>query len=207
MPSGREPSAHPRSPGSRIVAVTGKRPDGRRPSRRSWTIRASSTATPGVTFTYDRLGRKATAQVDYLVWQGDSWEPDPTTWTFAADLANVHDSQPALGPIDAMPGIYGRRGRPRARPALVRGDRACGTPRNIAGCRARGIRPCLARIVSPHGSRLGVLPWVVESCRTWFGHCRRLKPCYNPANADSRPPFSSPCESWAEAQPAPNRSA
>jgi len=145
MPSGREPSAHPRSPGSRIVAVTGKRPDGRRPSRRSWTIRASSTATPGVTFTYDRLGRKATAQVDYLVWQGDSWEPDPTTWTFAADPANVHDSQPALGPIDAMPGIYGRRGRPRARPALVRGDRACGTPRN-----RRLSRPGHPPLPGPH---------------------------------------------------------
>jgi len=201
MPSEREPSARPRPPGSQFVAATGERPDGCRPWRWSWTIRVSSTATPGVTFTYDRPGRKATAQVDYLVWQGDSWEPDPTAWAFAAEPANVHDSQPALALIDAMPRIPGRRGRPRARPALVLGDRAYGTPRNLAGCCARGIRPCLARIGSPHRSRLGVLRRVVESCRTWFAHCRSLTLCYNPANADSRPPFSSPCESWAEAQP------
>ncbi len=60
--------------------------------------------------------------------------------------ANVHDSQPAIALLDKMPRIPGRRGRPREKPDVVLGDRAYGTPKNIAACRARGILPLLARI-------------------------------------------------------------
>jgi transposase len=92
--------------------------------------------------------------------------------------ANVHDSQPAIGLLAAMPRIPGPRGRPREKPDVALGDRAYGTPQNIAACRARGILPLLARIGADHGSGFGTLRWVVESCLAWFGHCRRLKLCY-----------------------------
>jgi len=92
--------------------------------------------------------------------------------------ANIHDSQPAIQLIDAMPKIPGRRGRPRQKPQIALGDRAYGTPKNIAACRARHIEPWLARIGTEHGSGLGTLRWVVESCLAWFGHCRRIKLCY-----------------------------
>jgi transposase len=92
--------------------------------------------------------------------------------------ANVHDSQPAMALIDAMPKIPGPRGRPRDKPDVALGDRAYGTPENIAACRRRRILPLLAQIGTEHGSGLGVLRWVVESCLAWFGHCRRLKLCY-----------------------------
>ena len=92
--------------------------------------------------------------------------------------ANVHDSQPAIALLDSMPRIPGRRGRPREKPNVALGDRAYGTPKNIASCRVRGIFPLLARIGTEHGSSLGVLRWVVESCLAWFGHHRRLKICY-----------------------------
>ncbi len=92
--------------------------------------------------------------------------------------ANVHDSQPAIALLDKMPRIPGRRGRPREKPDVVLGDRAYGTPKNIAACRARGILPWPARIGTEHESGLGSLRWVVESCLAWFGHNRRIKLCY-----------------------------
>ncbi len=92
--------------------------------------------------------------------------------------ANVHDSQPAIALLDKMPRIPGRRGRPREKPDVVLGDRAYGTPKNIAACRARGILPLPARIGTEHESGLGSLRWVVESCLAWFGHNRRIKLCY-----------------------------
>lgn len=92
--------------------------------------------------------------------------------------ANVHDSQPAVTLLDTMPPIQGPRGRPRRTPDVVLGDRAYGTPKNIAACRARRIFPLLAKIHTGHGSGLGTLRWVVESCLAWFGHHRRLKICY-----------------------------
>ena len=92
--------------------------------------------------------------------------------------ANVHDSKMALPLIDQMPRIAGPLGRPRKKPDVVLGDRAYGTPNNLAGCKARGILPLLARIGTDHGSGLGTMRWVVESCLAWFGHHRRLKICY-----------------------------
>ena len=92
--------------------------------------------------------------------------------------ANVNDGTMALSLIDAMPSIPGPRGRPREKPDVGLGDRAYGTQSNIDALRARGIYPALARIGSEHGSGLGVVRWVVESCLSWFSHHRRLKLCY-----------------------------
>jgi len=88
--------------------------------------------------------------------------------------ANVHDSQPAIALLDKMPKISGRRGRPREKPDVALGDGAYGTPGNIAACRDRRILPMLAQIGTDHGSGLGTLRWVVESCLAWFRHDRRL---------------------------------
>jgi transposase len=95
-----------------------------------------------------------------------------------ATPANVHDSKMALPLLDAMPKIPGPRGRPREKPDAALGDRAYGTPTNIAGCRERGITPLLARIRTGHGSGLGQFRWVIERCLAWFGNFRRIKLCY-----------------------------
>ena len=92
--------------------------------------------------------------------------------------ANVNDGQMAIPLIDAMPPIPGRRGRPREKPDVLLGDRAYGTAKNIEACRRRGITPMLARPRTEHGSGLGILRYVVESCMSWFSNFRRLKLCY-----------------------------
>ena len=85
--------------------------------------------------------------------------------------------------VDRFPLIPGPRGRPRRKPGVLLGDRAYGTPGNITGCRARGIAPLLGRPNTGHGSGLGVLRYVVERSLAWFGHCRRLKICYERTGA------------------------
>ena len=92
--------------------------------------------------------------------------------------ANLHDSVPAIPMLDAIPPIAGRRGHPRHRPGIFQGDRAYGTARNIAACRARQIRPLLGWPGLPHGSGLGKHRYVVERTLSWFSQNRRLKLCY-----------------------------
>ena len=92
--------------------------------------------------------------------------------------ANVHDTTPAIELLDAIPPIQGRRGRPRRRPDVFQGDRAYGSAKNIAETRKRGVKPLLARPRTAHGSGLGRHRYVVERTLAWFGHCRRIKVCY-----------------------------
>lgn len=92
--------------------------------------------------------------------------------------ANVHDSQPALPMLTNIPPIQGPRGRPRQRPDVFQGDRAYGTPRNLAGTIRRRILCLLARPQEAHGSGLGRFRYVVERTLAWFGQNRRLKICY-----------------------------
>ena len=92
--------------------------------------------------------------------------------------AKVHDATPAVSLLEAMPPIPGPPGRPRQKPDVVLGDRAYGTRKNIEACRRRGIYPLLARPRAQHGSGLGTLRYVVESCLSWFSNFRRLKLCY-----------------------------
>jgi len=93
--------------------------------------------------------------------------------------ANRHDSVEALGLIDDIPPIGGRRGRPRQKPKAVYGDRAYGTPRNREGLKRRRIEDHLAAPGMPHGSGLGKTRWVVEGTLAWIGQARRLKVRYD----------------------------
>lgn len=92
--------------------------------------------------------------------------------------ANVHDSQPALDMLDAIPPIQGPRGRPRQHPEILQGDAAYGSAANVCGVRARGIQPLLSKPRLKHGSGLGQYRYVVERTLAWFGNFRRLKFCY-----------------------------
>ncbi|MGB2984511.1 MAG: transposase, partial [Phycisphaerae bacterium] len=97
--------------------------------------------------------------------------------------ANINDGQMAIELLNAMPRVPGPRGRPREKPEVALGDRAYGTAENIDACRDRGIFPLLARPRTEHGSGLGVLRYVVESCLSWFSNFRRLKLCYERTGA------------------------
>lgn len=97
--------------------------------------------------------------------------------------ANVHDSQPALPLLDAIPPIQGPRGRPRSRPDVFQGDAAYGTPTNVQGTRQRGVVPLLSKPRQPHGSGLGRFRYVVERTHTWFSQNRRLRLCYEKLGA------------------------
>lgn len=97
--------------------------------------------------------------------------------------ANVHDSQPALVLLDAIPPIQGPRGPPRFRPKVFQGDAAYGTPANTKGTRERGVVPLLSKPRHPHGSGLGRFRYVVERTHTWFSLNRRLRLCYEKCGA------------------------
>ncbi len=92
--------------------------------------------------------------------------------------ANLHDSQPALDMLDAIPAIQGPRGCPRWRPDTLQGDAAYGSSTNVAGVRARRIKPLLSKPRIEHGSGLGKTRFVVERTLAWFGNFRRIKLCY-----------------------------
>lgn len=92
--------------------------------------------------------------------------------------ANVNDGTKAVALLDAMPAIFGKRGRPRRRPDVALGDRAYGTTTNIAACKERSITPMLAKPRTQHGSGLGTMRYVIERTMSWFGNFRRLKLCY-----------------------------
>ena len=80
-----------------------------------------------------------------------------------------------------MPAIQGPRGRPRRKPHALVGDRGYGFPWIISAIipiATIGIEPWLCPRGSKHGSRLGEVRDVVERTLAWFGHCRRIKLCY-----------------------------
>jgi transposase len=93
--------------------------------------------------------------------------------------ANRNESLEAMGSVDDIPPIRGRRGRPRRKPKALYGDRQYGTPRNRKGLKERRIKDYLARQRTPHGSGLGKVRWVVERTFAWVGQARRLKVRYD----------------------------
>ena len=89
--------------------------------------------------------------------------------------ANRHDSRMLAPTLDAVPGVRdGRRGRPRRRPDKLHADKGYDHPRCRRECRARGIRPRIARRGVDTSARLGRHRWVVERTLAWLGQFRRL---------------------------------
>lgn len=80
--------------------------------------------------------------------------------------------------VKNLPAIQGPRGRPRRKPRALYGDRGYGFPQLIADIIMLHIVSMLAKRGEPHGSGLGKVRYVVERSLAWFGHCRRLKMCY-----------------------------
>jgi transposase len=93
--------------------------------------------------------------------------------------ANRNESLEAMGSVDDIPPIRGRRGRPRRKPKALYGDRQYGTPRNRKGLKERRIKDYLARQRTPHGSGLGKVRWVVERTISWVKGLRRMRVRYD----------------------------
>lgn len=88
--------------------------------------------------------------------------------------ANRHDSVMLAPTLDAVPGVQGRRGRPRRRPDKLHADKAYDHRRCRAECRARSVKPRIARRGSESSQRLGRHRWVVERTLAWLNRFRRL---------------------------------
>jgi len=91
--------------------------------------------------------------------------------------ANVHDSQPALEVVDAIPPIRQWRGRPRRRPVVLVGDKAYDSAEIRWQLRQRRIGSLIARRGQQDWG-LGRLRWVVERTLAWFSQFRRLRVRY-----------------------------
>ena len=77
--------------------------------------------------------------------------------------------------LDAIPTIRsGRRGRPRRRPGKLHADKGYDHQRCRRECRARGIRPRIARRGIDSSQRLGRHRRVVERTHAWLNRFRRL---------------------------------
>ena len=93
--------------------------------------------------------------------------------------ANVPDPNQLPALLEAMPAVQGPRGRPKAKPDAIVGDRAYGTAEMIAMVLALRIVSLLApRGDDAHGSGLGRWRYVVERTLACFSHFRRLRLCY-----------------------------
>ncbi|MBX3354113.1 MAG: hypothetical protein KF724_00265 [Phycisphaeraceae bacterium] len=81
--------------------------------------------------------------------------------------------------LESYPAVAGRRGRPRCKPESLLGDRAYGTRAVKTMLKRKGIGDLLAaRLSKIHGSRLGVLRYVVEQSLACVGHFRRIRHSY-----------------------------
>jgi transposase len=92
----------------------------------------------------------------------------------ALSPANRHDGTMPAPTLGAVPPVRsGRRGRPRRRPGKPRADKGCDHRRCRRECRARGVRPRIARRGVDGGERLGRHRWVVERTLAWLNRFRR----------------------------------
>jgi hypothetical protein len=69
--------------------------------------------------------------------------------------ANRHDSLMLASTLDAVPGVRRGRGRPRKRPDKLHADKAYDHRRCRKECRARSVRPRIARRGVETSERLG----------------------------------------------------
>jgi len=98
-----------------------------------------------------------------------------TTLAAHTTPANVRDDQ-------AVPALLAKLAAAGVRVASLHADAGYGFPHTARQVRAAGIEPVLAARGRPaaeaHGSGLGAVRRVVEQALAHFGHCRRLKVCY-----------------------------
>src|SRR5919199_1479726 len=83
----------------------------------------------------------------------------------------------ARATVDAIPPIFGPRGkpgRPRFRPDKLHADKGYDYPEKLRALRKRGITPRIARKGIESGERLGRYRWVVERSLAWLLGFRRL---------------------------------
>ena len=88
--------------------------------------------------------------------------------------ANRHDSMMLASTLDAVPGVRHGRGRPRKRPDKLHADKAYDHRRCRAECRARSVKPRIARRGVESSQKLGQHRWVVERTFAWLNRLRRL---------------------------------
>jgi IS5 family transposase len=91
--------------------------------------------------------------------------------------ANAHDSTYLERTVDAIPPIFGPRGRPgrpRFRPDKLHADKGYDYPEKRRALRVRGIRPRIARKGVESSERLGRYRWLVERSLAWLLGYRRL---------------------------------
>jgi transposase len=87
---------------------------------------------------------------------------------------NRNDVTQLIPPLDAVPPVRGKPGRPRRRPDRVLGDRGYDHDCYRRLVKQRGLWPVFARRGVAHGSGLGKLRWVVERTIAWLHQFRRL---------------------------------
>lgn len=92
--------------------------------------------------------------------------------------ANVHDSIPAMPLADRVPVVFQKNRKRPLRLAVLMGDKAYGTARNVSGCEDRGIVSLLRRPRDRLPAGLGTIRYVVERTLACFGHFRRIRLCY-----------------------------
>jgi transposase len=94
--------------------------------------------------------------------------------TALASAANTHDSQLLVPLLDSLAPVRSRRGRRRARPAKLHGDKAYNNQYIRADLRHRRITARLARPGIDSSVRLGRHRWVIERSLSWLMRYRRL---------------------------------
>jgi transposase len=100
-------------------------------------------------------------------------------WAIEHTAANVHDSVPALKVVEQRPAIKQPRGPRRRRLRFLLADRAYDAEAKIRRpLREAGVVPLIAERNTEHGSGLGQLRYVVESCFEWLFQWRRLRVRY-----------------------------
>ena len=88
--------------------------------------------------------------------------------------ANRNDCTMLATTLDAVPGVRHGRGRPRKRPGKLHADKAYDHRRCRQECRARSVKPRIARRGIDSSQRLGKHRWVVERTFAWLNRLRRL---------------------------------
>ena len=89
--------------------------------------------------------------------------------------ANRNDSMMLAATLDAVPGVRAKhRGWPRLRPDKLHADKGYDHRRCRRECRARGIKPRIARRGIESSQKLGRHRWVVERTFAWLNQFRRL---------------------------------